>query len=393
MPLSDLRAAARLATDATIGVSRIAEGVHQSVWSTLGVGRPDGRTRGLTGFVYRQVRGAARLTGAGADTALGRLFPERPDAPETARRAAWVAALNGVLGDHLAATDNPLATPMALRYRGAALAEHGPLAVPDATGRPVLFLHGLCMNERQWRPKPGTSGVDYAALLARELGVTPLHLRYNSGLSVSENGRRLAHLLAGALERWPVPLDRLDVVAHSMGGLLIRSALHYARQEGLSWPDRLGAVVFLGTPHHGSPLERAGNGVDRLLGATRYSAPFAALGQLRSAGITDLRYGRVLEAPPGSRFQPRPDTRPPLPLPDGVRCYAVAATLAGRPDALADETLGDGLVPLSSALGRHPDSAREVRFADEHTLTLYGTGHFTLLHHPEVARRLVRWLA
>ena len=175
-----------------------------------------------------------------------------------------------------------------------------------------------------------------------------------------------------------------------MGGLVLRSAFHAARQAGLAWPDLLRIAVFLGTPHHGAPLERAGNGLDALLGATRYSAPFARIGKLRSAGITDLRYGRVLAAPPGDRFQRGPDRRPPLALPEGVACYAIAASLSPAPAALADETLGDGLVPLASALGRHPDPARRLAFAG--TETLHGTGHFALLHHPEVARALTGWL-
>ena len=387
MPTSDLRAAARLATDATVEASRIAEGLHQSVWSTLGVGRPNGRTRGLTRFVYRQVRRIARLAGSGTERALA-LLPAQLDLLEPDRRAALVAALNGVLGDHLDATDNPLATPMTLRYRDTALAEAGPLDLPSAAGRAVLFLHGLCLDDRCWRPSDDATG--YAPQLADALGATPLHLRYNSGLPIAENGRRLALLLEDAVGRWPVPLCRLDVVAHSMGGLLIRSAIHAAQRAGLTWPDRIGRIVFLGTPHHGSPLERLGNGVDALLGATRFSAPFARIGKLRSAGITDLRYGRVLPAPPGDRFLRGPDRRPPLPLPDGIPCYAVAATLAAS-SPLADRTLGDGLVPLASALSRHRRPEHRLDFTE--TLELRSVGHFELLHHPEVASRLCEWLA
>ena len=382
---TDLRAAARLAADATVGVSRIAEGVHQSVWSTLGAGRSDGRARGLTGFVYRQVRRTARLASRTADRALGWIPAD--DASESERRAAFVAALNGVMGDHLAATDNPLATPMTLRHHGAALGESGPLDVPGTAGRVVLFLHGLCLDERCW--ESGT--VRYADVLARETGATPLHLRYNTGLPVAENGRRLAALLERVLGRWPVPFDRLDAVAHSMGGLVLRSALHAAREAGHSWPDRLRTAVFLGTPHHGAPLERLGNGVDALLGATRFSAPLARIGKLRSAGITDLRFGRVLEGPPGDRFRRGPDLREPLPLPEGIACYAVAATLAPTRIPFASRTLGDGLVPLASALGRHPYPAHRLAFAG--TLRRPGTGHFALLHDPETLDALRRWLA
>ena len=75
----------------------------------------------------------------------------------------------------------------------------------------------------------------------------------------------------------------------------------------MRWPARLDDLVFLGTPHHGAPLERAGNWVDLLLGATPYAAPFARLGKLRSAGITDLRHGNLLDEDwvGRDRFAPR----------------------------------------------------------------------------------------
>jgi hypothetical protein len=158
-------------------------------------------------------------------------------------------------------------------------------------------------------------------------------------------------------------------------------------------------LVFLGTPHHGAPLERAGNFVDGLLGSNMYSAPFAALAQLRSAGITDLRHGALLDgdAPPAGRFQPGADRRMPVPLPPHVACYAVAATtermrgpLAGR---MIDHLVGDGLVPLPSALGRHADAARTLAFAEDHQHVFFGLNHLQLLHHPAVTQRLLAWLA
>jgi hypothetical protein len=368
---SDLRSLTRLATDATVGVSRVAEGVHQAVWSTLGVGPADGRTRGLTGFVYRQVRRVARLSGSGVDATL-RLLPSSLE-KEPAHREAWVAALNGVLGDRLETSGSPLATPMTLRHRGAVLPDTGPLDISDVTGRAGLFVHGLCLDERCWHGD--ASGVDYAAMLEGE-GFTPLHLRYNTGLPIAENGRRLAALLDRVVARWPVPLERLDVIGHSMGGLVLRSALYAARTSGFGWPDRVRTAVFLGTPHHGAPLERIGHGVDRLLGATRFSAPFAQIGLVRSAGITDLRHGRVSDRP--------------LPLPADTDCYAVAATLASAPGRLADASVGDGLVPLASALGQHTRPEYALTFAE--TRELRGAGHFDLLRHPDVARWLAQWL-
>jgi hypothetical protein len=398
---TDFRGIARLATQATAGVARIAEGVHQSVWSSMGVpgGKAPGSTRGLTGLIYQSVQGVTKLVGQGLDAALVRLQPllekVEGEAPETPEREAVLAALNGVMGDRLLESQNPLATPMTLRYRGQALEIGQSLAMPQATGKVLLLIHGLCMNDLQWRCGPQEQIVDHGAALASALGYTPVYLRYNSGLHVSQNGQELSLQLEQLLDRWPQPVQELTMVAHSMGGLLTRSAFHHARQAALRWPGHLKSIVFLGTPHHGAPLERAGNWVDVLLGSTPYSRPFARLAQLRSAGITDLRYGHLLDADwqGRERFQRQPDRRQPLPLPEGVNCYAIAATMAGRRSLLADRLTGDGLVPLRSALGQHDDPARSLAFATGRQSILYRTNHMELLRSEAVTRQLLQWLA
>jgi hypothetical protein len=390
---SDLRAVAQLATQATRAVAHIAEGVHQSVWGAMGVpgGKAEGQTRGLTRLVYQSVRGITQLLGDGAQRLLEKLAPvlEIADqaAPGSPQREAVLAALNGVMGDRLRENANPLATPMSLRYQGQALDWQALAAMPEATGKVLLLVHGLCMNDLQW-PVPGHAD----ALVA--LGYTPLYLRYNSGLHVSENGHEMALQLEQLLAHWPCAIDDITVLAHSMGGLLTRSAFHCARQAGLRWPAVLKHIVFLGTPHHGAPLERAGNWVDVILGSTPYTRPFARLAQLRSAGITDLRYGHVLDADwqGHERFRRKPDSRAPVPLPEAVNCYAVAATTAARRSLLAERLLGDGLVPLHSALGQHDDPARTLAFARDAQCIVYRTGHMALLDSPAVTRQLVQWL-
>ena len=390
---SDLRGVAQLALQATTAVAHIAEGVHQSVWGAMGVpgGKEAGQTRGITRLVYQSVRGITQLVGQGAQRLLTRLAPvlEIADeaAPGSPQREAVLAALNGVMGDRLRADGNPLATPMTLRYQGQALDWQALPAMPAASGKLLLLIHGLCMNDLQWRT-PG-----HADALAA-LGYTPVYLRYNSGLHVSENGHELAAQLEQWLMHWPVPVQDITVLAHSMGGLLTRSAVHYARQAGMRWPERLKHIVFLGTPHHGAPLERAGNWVDVILGSTPYSAPFARLARLRSAGITDLRYGHVRDADwqGHERFRRKPDSREPLPLPAGVACYAVAATTAAKRSLLADRLLGDGLVPLRSALGQHDDPRHTLAFAKNAQYIAYRTSHMALLGSPEVTRQLLQWL-
>jgi len=400
MRASDIRGIAQLATEATEGVSRIAEGVHQSVWTTMGISgaAEPGRTRGITGLVYRTVRGITRLVGKGADTMLAgveALFDSNEDRnAETPRRETVLAVLNGVMGDHLVATRNPLAIPMTLRYRGDELNPNTLPPVPEAKGKVVLLIHGLCMTDHQWHTKHDDQVVDHGESLASALGISPIHLRYNSGLHVSQNGCDLSVLLEHLINDWPTPIEELTVVAHSMGGLLIRSAIHFAKENTSRWPDRLKNIVFLGTPHHGAPLEQAGNWVDQILAGTPYTAPFAKLGHLRSAGITDLRYGHVLdeEWQGHDRFRREPDNRGAVPLPEDVACFSVAATTAAKRGTLADRLIGDGLVPLNSALGRHDDPRRNLVFPEERRRIEYRTNHMGLLSSPEVTKQMVRWL-
>ena len=299
-----------------------------------------GRTRGITGLVYQSIHGVTHWVDVGVQAALRRLEPTLERAGMGAQtapspeREALLSALNGVMGDRLAADANPLALPMELRQHGHALDLAALRASGKATGKVLLLVHGLCMSDLGWC----RNGHDHGQALAPALGAAPVYAFYNSGLHISHNGLALSRALQTLVDRWPVPLQRLDIVGHSMGGLVARSAVAHAQQAGLGWPAQLTDLVTLGTPHHGAPLERAGHWVDVVLGATPYAAPLARLGKVRSAGITDLRHG--LDADVG--------------LPPGPRCWAIAGLL-GEGDGkgargLAPHVLGDGLVRLNSAL-------------------------------------------
>jgi pimeloyl-ACP methyl ester carboxylesterase len=397
---ADLRGAARLTTEAVTGLTSLVEAVHTRIASLprlprLGAPPPDERARGLTGLFYETVRGVTRVAGGSAEALLGWLGPTLaapdPNALPRAEREAIVAALNGLLGDHLAATDNPLATTMAFRHAGRALvldrfAMHSRL--PGATPRPLVLLHGLCMNDLQWQ----RADHDHGAALARELGFTPIYLHYNSGLSVSTNGRILAQLMERLFDAWPLPIERLTLLGHSMGGLVARSALHHAgliQRGGLRWPARVTDLVCLGTPHQGAPLERAGHGIDLLLGAAPYAAPLARLGKVRSAGINDLRLGNIVSAPAGDDGSYQ---CPQVGLPVTARCFAIAASLGPATGSLKAKLLGDGLVPVASALGRHERPDRRLAFADDRQAVVHETNHLDLLSSSEVFGLLRGWL-
>ncbi len=398
---ADLRGAARLSTDAVTGLASLVEAMHASILtlpripSLGGTNRVDDRAGGITGLVYETVRGVTHLAGGTVEAlldwlapALAEVHPHQPPRPE---REAILAALNGVLGDHLATTDNPLAITMQFRHAGQPLPlERYALRtrISGATPKLMVLLHGLCMNDLQWN----RAGHDHGEALARDLGYTPVYLHYNSGLSVSTNGRILALLMEGLYSAWPVPVERLVMLGHSMGGLVARSAIHHGAQMqrgGLRWPGRVNDLICLGTPHQGAPLERAGHGVDLLLGAAPYATPLARLGKVRSAGINDLRLGSILK---GSAGDDGTHGGEQVSLPGSTRCFAIAASLGPASGSNTAKLLGDGLVPVASALGHSQKPGLNVGFDAERQATVYETGHLDLLSSAEVYGLLQHWL-
>lgn len=368
-------------------MTNLVEAMHERIARRPGaMASSGGRTRGLTGLVYQTVRGVTRLAGGGIDALLG-LLPLATDASPTSReREALVAALNGMIGDHLARSGNPLATPMTLRLHGEVVE-----TMPPECERALILVHGLCMNDLQWT----RDGHDHGQALQRDLGLAPLYLRYNSGEHISTNGRELAERLEALLGAAGPQLQRVVLLCHSMGGLVARSALHHGALAQHRWPQRVSDIVFLGTPHHGAPLERAGAWLDLILGATPYAAPFTRLTKARSAGITDLRHASLLDedwadASAALRRSWRPAA---LPLPAGVRCFAIAASLAHKGGHVKERALGDGLVPLDSALGRHADPARVLRFPKQHQWVGQPMNHLELLSRADAYATLRRWLA
>jgi len=392
---ADLRGASRLAIDATIGLTNLVETMHHNILRTPGIlGESTQQpARGITGFVYKSIRGVTRLIGGGIDAVLARLVPLLGGGSSSAEREAVLAALNGVLGDHLQDNANPLAIAMHLRREGQplqltrkALAS----AIPGATGKVLLLAHGLCMNDLLWR----RNGHDHGAALAVDAGFTPVYLHYNSGLHISTNGRPLASLIEALLHAWPVPVEEFVILAHSMGGLVARSACHYGERARHDWLRHLRKMIFLGTPHHGAPLERGGHWIDAALDASPYTTAFARLGKIRSAGITDLRHGSMLDEDweHHDRFAHAARKTLPLPLPADVACYAIAASITRKGGEFAQQLLGDGLVPLASALGQHKDTQRNLAFGKSRHWIGYGMHHLDLLDRKEVYARIRRWL-
>jgi len=392
---SDIHGAGNLTIDAITGITDLVEAMHHKIASLGGIlGRPNQtRTTGITGMVYRNIRTVSGLVGDGIDLLLKQfssLLGEKCSSPE---REAALAALNGVLGDHLAARHNPLTIPMQFRRNGVPLAigeQAFDEAIRQSDGKIALMVHGSCMNDLQWN----SQGHDHGAALAHDLGYLPVYLHYNTGLHVSQNGREFAGLIEVFIKQLPQPIE-LVIIAHSMGGLVSRSACHYGKIACHSWLNHLLKIVFLGTPHHGSPLERVGNWIDIILEISPYSAPFSRLGKIRSAGITDLRYGNILDEDwkGRDRFESSKDHRSAVPLPDDLQCYTIAATTSKKLSILGDQLIGDGLVTLNSALGRHKNADLNLLFPETRQWIARDMNHMDLLNQQEVYETIKQWLA
>jgi pimeloyl-ACP methyl ester carboxylesterase len=393
MTPAEIGAVSRLGGHAFAGlVSRI-EQVHQVIaaraFAPAGPAGAPARLAhdSIAGGVYRAVRGAGTAAAvAGAKAVSLRGVGGQPAGCEPAGNLAF-AALNAIAGDRLESGLEPLAIRMAVRADGSDLdltAREVADAFPHATCRMVVFVHGLAETEHSWQRRSAESG-HYGLRLQAEFGYTPVYIRYSTGRHVSENGRDLAWLLDGLTAAWPEQVDELLLVGHSMGGLVIRSACHYGRQESAAWADRVRHVFYLGTPHLGAPLARAAGFAGWALGKAAETRPFVTLVNGSSPGIKDLRHGYVLAGDWAECDQDscvrnhRRDT----PLLPGANHITISATVTADLDHPLGAVVGDLLVQPASAHGRR-GTHQHIPFPAGSSQGLGGMHHFDLLNHAAV---------
>lgn len=315
----------------------------------------------------------------------------RPLADSRAGRLA-VGALNGAFGDLLALRRNALQVTMTFRHgdRDLALEREALIrALPNAKPRVAIFLHGLCESDAAWKLRDRRY-VPYGFRLETELGYTSLYLNYNSGRHISENGRELAVRLTELLDSWPVEIDELALIGHSMGGLVARSACHYGARS--AWAAKVRHVFTLGAPHLGAPLEQLTNRATVALARLPETRGIAQALNLRSSGIKDLRYGYLIDE---DWVEQDPDvylrrTGAQIPFLDTANHYFVCATLARDHDARSARIIGDLLVLHASAWGQ--TRGQRLRFPVDHYRHVGGATHFDLLNHPVIYDQIRCWL-
>jgi pimeloyl-ACP methyl ester carboxylesterase len=348
--------------------------------------------------VYSGVRGSLRAAARGGAGLVATRAPADGVALRSTPHGSFaVGALSGMYGDHIAGRGSELATELGLRRRGADVPPTGEglaAAYPDATSRIVVFVHGLCGDEQCWRlfPLRGRAGrPTYGRRLQDELSFTPLYVRYNTGLHISDNGRALARLLDDVVASWATGVEEIVLIGHSMGGLVARSACHYGEVDGLRWTDSVRHVFCLGSPHLGADLEKGTNALSYALARLPETRALATFLNARSVGIKDLRYGSCAEedwcdCDPDEFLRDRCVETPFLP---DANYYFIGATLSPGPLGSA---LGDLLVRMPSASGRGNGRGRRIPFEVDNGHELAGRTHFDLLNHPAVYEQIRTWL-
>ena len=352
----------------------------------------DGLRRFITGTILGSVKGVNRLSALLSDAALDALLPDPGSAPEpepliplrsdAMGTAGWAAdalsgAVAGVIGDHLSAQKNSLDPGLSLRTSDAWIGADGSGIPADAPPRIAVLVHGLAATEWSWcmdaERLNGDPAVNFGSLLERDLGCTSIFVRYNTGRRIEENGSLLADRLAQLVACWPVPVEEILLIGHSMGGLVLRSACRIAHRRGAPWLLTVRRAVTLGTPHRGAPLAHFADLAGAALAALDLPATAitARIFDARSAGIKDLRDGDGAQVTGA--------------MPPHISWCFVAAGIGPTSDHFLSRAFGDMLVQTDSASGPLAPltgdalPASQVRYAA-------GIHHVAIQVHPDVYR-------
>jgi triacylglycerol lipase len=353
------------------------------------LGRPGQRVHDhIVGRGYDTVRGVLRTAGELGELLAPRLGQADAEVSPAALKArAWA---HGAFAEELLAGIPEFELEVSLWVAGAQVPlDRGSLqaAYAEATGALTVFVHGLVDSEDVWRPR--TPDDTSLAAVAAAAGSTPLLVRYRTGLAIGRNGADLAQLLEGVTQAWPVPVTRIVVVGHSMGGLVARAACSTATARGHAWLTALSDVVYLGTPHLGSWLEKSANvaGWAMRRFSTR-TAPIATFMEQRSRGIKDLRHGTLVEdgweaaTADGLLSGLMPDE----PWMDGTTHHLVVGQLRAAATHPLNIAFGDKLVRSGSARG----TGRHRRIADGGPVVVneVPVSHSALVRQPAVGALL-----
>lgn len=292
-----------------------------------------------------------------------------------------LGVLNGVVGDYLESQNNPLSIPMTLFYNSKEVKSID--NIPEQSSyKLVFFIHGLTDTEYRWEYKEQEVKTSFGEKIKEESTFIPLFIRYNTGLHISENGERLHNLIQDFFGDKIHLLDEIAIVGHSMGGLVVHSAIQHAKKLESYWESKLNKVFLLGSPHQGAPLEKGANllsGIFKIL-PQPYLKLAGDLLNVRSSGIKDLRYGYTKQEEweghhPDELLKNRKQK---VETYHDIQYYLVAGSIFGSKEQLLARWLGDMLVPISSAMGYSKNELFRYQFKEENILLLSSISHLQL---------------
>ncbi|WP_296403946.1 alpha/beta hydrolase [Psychrobacter sp.] len=391
----------QLTTIGVIETTAIVEAIHREILlRPLGLlNHRYGRFwhKGISSRVYKVVRGITSLVGRSLTVAINQYnhFTNNDKSHPLPNSLNMVVnVLNGVMGDHLETNKNPLALPTSLyNSEGLLLAVSNQVNKNMAlSGKVTIILHGLCMGYLNWLPNNENS---LGQIIQKNQPDTNIfYLNYNTGRRISSNGREFSELLH-QLSTTYTDISEINLIGHSMGGLVSRSALYYGGQAQYEWVTKTKKLITLGTPHHGAVLERIGNTVQQTISKVPFAGSLSKLGDIRSTGIIDLRHGSVRDEDWHSlttRSVLPDDERYITMLPEHIDTYFLAATFSEKKDdSKESKLLGDGLVSISSALGEHIET-HDLKVPMHRKAIFYGIGHLSLLTDKRVINQTLDWL-
>ena len=311
-----------------------------------------------------------------------------------------ISAINGLVGDNLRKKNSALAVTMGFYHQNRRLAlstSQFQKLEPAVSKKIVILVHGLSSHEQMWSfpesLKTQAGDVSYGSLLADDFGYTPLYVRFNSGLHISENGRYLSSLINELLEVYPIEVEDIMLIGHSLGGLVIRSACYYAQDSDAQWHHKVSKAFYLGTPHLGTPWEDATDGLYQWLGEKNHPVAKAISNAYsgRSSAIQDLRYARLID----EDWKHDVKTTTAIDWLADTEHYFIVATLLNNPSHPFSALLGDMLVPPHSA---NAMSAMHLNMpnppnVEKNSAIIAGVNHLRLAFSAEVYRCIKNWLS
>lgn len=379
--LADWRGVGYLVTVATDRLISPVEGMHRAIadrWLSLAGPKADPVRRlvdGVTATTYGAIRAGGSAIGGALSAGAGLWSEQTTLRPiwETPRGRYVQSTLNALWGDKFDHDESPFRIELGLRDPHGRLISTAPTslrrAFPKPNDRLAVLLHGLGETERCWQAGAGQN-------LAEELetdGFSVLRMRYNTGRSVPDNGGDLADLIEKLRLAWPVAVEEVVLIGHSMGGLVARSAVKAAHASGHEWVDLARHIVAIGTPHLGSPIEKAVGFISDGLGLFRETRPLGAFVEQRSAGIKNL----------GNGVDRADDST------GAIAYHVVAGAVTAEPTHPLGVLVGDLVVGVGSATGK----GRRFQVDSSDVLVVGARRHADLLQDPRVISQTRRWLA